>query len=165
MFSAWAFCDTNKSHAARRSGVGNPVFYVGAETGRDGLAGAAFASRDLTEESREDRPAVQVGDPFKEKLLLRSVPGIARDGRRRRHSGHGRGRFDLFHLRNREPRWHRRGDRSGQSSETRAGHDAVRNHAERIAGAHVDHREAGQGETSCAKFSRNGICRAPRSAR
>ena len=51
-------------------GVGNPVFYVGAETGRDGLAGAAFASRELTDESREDRPAVQVGDPFKEKLLL-----------------------------------------------------------------------------------------------
>ncbi|MDQ6656162.1 MAG: phosphoribosylformylglycinamidine synthase subunit PurL, partial [Verrucomicrobiota bacterium] len=52
------------------SGVGNPVFYVGAETGRDRLAGAAFASRELTEESKEDRPAVQVGDPFKEKLLL-----------------------------------------------------------------------------------------------
>jgi phosphoribosylformylglycinamidine synthase II len=52
------------------SGVGNPVFYVGAETGRDGLAGAAFASRELTEESKQDRPAVQVGDPFKEKLLL-----------------------------------------------------------------------------------------------
>lgn len=51
-------------------GVGNPVFYVGAETGLDGLAGAAFASRELTEQSREDRPAVQVGDPFKEKLLL-----------------------------------------------------------------------------------------------
>jgi phosphoribosylformylglycinamidine synthase len=51
-------------------GVGNPVFYVGAETGRDGLAGAAFASRDLTEESKQDRPAVQVGDPFREKLLL-----------------------------------------------------------------------------------------------
>src|SRR5687767_2577491 len=52
------------------SGVGNPVFYVGAETGRDGLAGAAFASRELTDESKQDRPAVQVGDPFKEKLLL-----------------------------------------------------------------------------------------------
>ena len=52
------------------TGAGNPVFYVGAETGRDGLAGAAFASRELTEESKEDRPAVQVGDPFKEKLLL-----------------------------------------------------------------------------------------------
>src|SRR5213594_3849134 len=51
-------------------GVGNPVFYVGAETGRDGLAGAAFASRELTDQSREDRPAVQVGYPFKEKLLL-----------------------------------------------------------------------------------------------
>ncbi len=51
-------------------GVSNPVFYVGAETGRDGLAGAAFASRELTDQSREDRPAVQVGDPFKEKLLL-----------------------------------------------------------------------------------------------
>src|SRR5438128_2949919 len=51
-------------------GIGNPVFYVGAETGRDGLAGAAFASRELTEQSRQDRPAVQVGDPFKEKLLL-----------------------------------------------------------------------------------------------
>lgn len=52
------------------SGVGNPVFYVGAETGRDGLAGAAFASRELTDESKQDRPAVQVGDPFKEKKLL-----------------------------------------------------------------------------------------------
>src|SRR6266699_5329624 len=50
--------------------AGNPVFYVGAATGGDGLAGAAFASRELTEQSREDRPAVQVGDPFKEKLLL-----------------------------------------------------------------------------------------------
>src|SRR3954467_10792416 len=62
------------------SGVGNPVFYVGAETGRDGLAGAAFASRELTEESREDRPAGQVGDPFKEKLLLEAcLELLARD--------------------------------------------------------------------------------------
>src|SRR6266851_5221961 len=61
-------------------GVGNPVFYVGAETGRDGLAGASFASRELTEESREDRPAVQVGDPFKEKLLLEAcLELLARD--------------------------------------------------------------------------------------
>jgi phosphoribosylformylglycinamidine synthase II len=61
-------------------GAGNPVFYVGAETGRDGLAGAAFASRELTEESREDRPAVQVGDPFKEKLLLEAcLELLARD--------------------------------------------------------------------------------------
>ncbi|HTR42690.1 MAG TPA: phosphoribosylformylglycinamidine synthase subunit PurL [Pseudomonadales bacterium] len=51
-------------------GVGNPVFYVGPATGRDGLAGAAFASKDLTEESAEQqRGAVQVGDPFMEKLV------------------------------------------------------------------------------------------------
>ncbi|HKW29596.1 MAG TPA: phosphoribosylformylglycinamidine synthase subunit PurL [Verrucomicrobiae bacterium] len=51
-------------------GIGNPVFYVGPPTGRDGLAGASFASQDLTEESAEQqRGAVQVGDPFMEKLV------------------------------------------------------------------------------------------------
>jgi phosphoribosylformylglycinamidine synthase II len=68
------FClGTLKNDEIRRgaaTGVGNPVFYVGNRTGRDGLAGAAFASRDLTEDSKADRPAVQVGDPFIEKLLL-----------------------------------------------------------------------------------------------
>src|SRR5690349_17854550 len=54
----------------RASGIGNPVFYVGPATGRDGLAGAAFASQDLTEESADQqRGAVQVGDPFMEKLV------------------------------------------------------------------------------------------------
>jgi phosphoribosylformylglycinamidine synthase subunit PurL len=52
------------------TGVGNPVFYVGPATGRDGLAGAAFASQDLTDESaQQQRGAVQVGDPFMEKLV------------------------------------------------------------------------------------------------
>jgi len=54
----------------RASGIGNPVFYVGPATGRDGLAGAAFASKDLTQESADQqRGAVQVGDPFMEKLV------------------------------------------------------------------------------------------------
>jgi len=61
---------TDEIRRGAATGAGNPVFYVGARTGRDGLAGAAFASRDLTEDSRTDRPAVQVGDPFVEKLLL-----------------------------------------------------------------------------------------------
>jgi len=57
------------AHGAAK-GIGNPVFYVGPATGRDGLAGAAFASKDLTEESAEQqRGAVQVGDPFMEKLV------------------------------------------------------------------------------------------------
>ncbi|MER2057616.1 MAG: phosphoribosylformylglycinamidine synthase subunit PurL [Niallia sp.] len=51
-------------------GVGNTVMYVGAKTGRDGIHGATFASEELTENSDEKRPAVQVGDPFMEKLLL-----------------------------------------------------------------------------------------------
>lgn len=51
-------------------GVGNTVMYIGAKTGRDGIHGATFASEELTESSDEKRPAVQVGDPFMEKLLL-----------------------------------------------------------------------------------------------
>ncbi|MBT2657481.1 phosphoribosylformylglycinamidine synthase subunit PurL [Bacillus sp. ISL-18] len=51
-------------------GEGNTVMYVGAKTGRDGIHGATFASEELTDQSNEDRPAVQVGDPFMEKLLL-----------------------------------------------------------------------------------------------
>src|SRR6202140_3303005 len=54
----------------RASGVGNPVIYVGAKTGRDGIQGASMASAEFTEESKQKRPNVQVGDPFLEKLLL-----------------------------------------------------------------------------------------------
>ena len=62
------------------SGVGNPIYYVGAMTGRDGLGGASFASKELTEESHEDRPAVQVGDPFMEKLLLEACLELYKTG-------------------------------------------------------------------------------------
>ncbi len=55
---------------ANASGVGNPVYYVGAKTGRDGIHGATMASAEFDEKSSEKRPAVQVGDPFMEKLLL-----------------------------------------------------------------------------------------------
>jgi len=54
----------------KASGVGNPVIYVGAKTGRDGIHGASMASAEFTEESKQKRPNVQVGDPFMEKLLL-----------------------------------------------------------------------------------------------
>ena len=62
----------------KATGSGNSVYYVGSTTGRDGLGGAAFASRELTEESEEDRPAVQVGDPFMEKLLLEACLELAK---------------------------------------------------------------------------------------
>ncbi|MCP5114657.1 MAG: phosphoribosylformylglycinamidine synthase II, partial [bacterium] len=55
---------------AQASGVGNPVIYVGSKTGKDGIHGASMASAEFTEESKQKRPNVQVGDPFLEKLLL-----------------------------------------------------------------------------------------------
>lgn len=54
-------------------GAGNPVFIVGSHTGKDGIHGAAFASKDITEDSAKDLPSVQVGDPFQEKLLLEAT--------------------------------------------------------------------------------------------
>jgi phosphoribosylformylglycinamidine synthase II len=61
-------------------GVGNPIFAVGARTGRDGIHGASFASADLSEESEAKRPQVQVGDPFTEKLLLEASLELIRSG-------------------------------------------------------------------------------------
>ncbi|ETI70666.1 phosphoribosylformylglycinamidine synthase subunit PurL [Neobacillus vireti] len=62
--------DHNDIQKGQAHGLGNTVMYVGAKTGRDGIHGATFASEELTEQSDEKRPAVQVGDPFMEKLLL-----------------------------------------------------------------------------------------------
>ncbi len=65
--------DSKKIISAKAKGPGNPVFIVGSATGKDGIAGAAFASKDMTEESAGDLPSVQVGDPFMEKLLLEAT--------------------------------------------------------------------------------------------
>lgn len=64
--------------SATSTGVGNPVYIVGSATGKDGIHGAAFASKDITEDSAEDLPAVQVGDPFQEKLLLEATLELAK---------------------------------------------------------------------------------------
>ncbi len=62
--------ENGKMVSATSEGVGNPVFIVGAATGKDGIGGASFASADISEDSVNDLPAVQVGDPFEEKKLL-----------------------------------------------------------------------------------------------
>ncbi len=67
---ALGVCRAEDVFYAKASGVGNPVIYVGAKTGRDGIHGASMASAEFTEESKQKRPNVQVGDPFLEKLLL-----------------------------------------------------------------------------------------------
>ncbi|MDH3651025.1 MAG: phosphoribosylformylglycinamidine synthase subunit PurL [Saprospiraceae bacterium] len=66
--------------SAIAEGTGNPVFIVGSATGKDGIHGATFASADLTEDSADDLPSVQVGDPFQEKLLLEASLEAIRTG-------------------------------------------------------------------------------------
>jgi len=66
--------------SATSYGVGNPVYIVGSATGKDGIHGAAFASKDITADSVNDLPAVQVGDPFQEKLLLEATLEVIKTG-------------------------------------------------------------------------------------
>jgi phosphoribosylformylglycinamidine synthase subunit PurL len=67
---ALGVCRKEDVFYAKAAGIGNPVIYVGARTGRDGIHGASMASAEFTEDSKQKRPNVQVGDPFLEKLLL-----------------------------------------------------------------------------------------------
>lgn len=69
-----------KTVSATAAGEGNPVFIVGSATGKDGMGGAAFASADINENSIEDLPAVQVGDPFQEKKLLEACLEVIENG-------------------------------------------------------------------------------------
>jgi phosphoribosylformylglycinamidine synthase len=66
--------------SATAHGTGNPVMFVGSATGKDGIGGASFASADITEESAQDLPAVQVGDPFQEKKLLEACLEVIQTG-------------------------------------------------------------------------------------
>lgn len=69
--------DSSRIISAKAGGPGNPVYIVGSSTGKDGIQGASFASKDITEDSASDLPAVQVGDPFQEKLLLEATLELA----------------------------------------------------------------------------------------
>jgi phosphoribosylformylglycinamidine synthase subunit PurL len=66
--------------SATAEGEGNPVFFVGSATGKDGIGGASFASAEITEDSAQDLPAVQVGDPFQEKKLLEACLEVIQTG-------------------------------------------------------------------------------------
>ncbi|MGB3849315.1 MAG: phosphoribosylformylglycinamidine synthase subunit PurL [Tunicatimonas sp.] len=78
-FSA-GIVETGKTASATSYGVGNPVFIVGSATGKDGIHGAAFASKNISDSSVDDLPAVQVGDPFQEKLLLEASLEVIASG-------------------------------------------------------------------------------------
>src|SRR5258706_15580958 len=72
--------EVGKTASAISYGIGNPVYIVGSSTGKDGIHGATFASGDLHEDSAEDLPSVQVGDPFTEKLLLEASLEVIASG-------------------------------------------------------------------------------------
>jgi len=72
--------EAKKMVSATAKGFGNPVMYVGSATGKDGIGGASFASANITEESTEELPAVQVGDPFQEKKLLEACLEVIETG-------------------------------------------------------------------------------------
>lgn len=71
---------SGKTVSATAEGIGNPVMFVGSATGKDGIGGASFASADITAESAQELPAVQVGDPFQEKKLLEACLEVIATG-------------------------------------------------------------------------------------
>ena len=125
------------------SGVGNAVYYVGAKTGRDGIHGATMASAEFDEKSAEKRPAVQVGDPFMEKLLLEACLEVMQTDALVGIQDMGAAGLTCSTT--------EMGSRGGAGVEidvvagaaARDRHDAVRDHALRIAGAHAARRQAG----------------------
>ena len=126
------------------SGVGNAVYYVGAKTGRDGIHGATMASAEFDEKSAEKRPAVQVGDPFMEKLLLEACLEVMQTDALVGIQDMGAAGLTCSTT--------EMGSRGGAGVEidvalvpaARDRHDAVRDHALGIAGAHAARRQAGR---------------------
>ena len=126
------------------SGVGNPVYYVGAKTGRDGIHGATMASAEFDERSAEKRPAVQVGDPFMEKLLLEAcLELMATDALVGVQDMGAAGlTCSTCEMGARGGAGDR--DRRAARAAARDRHDAVRDHAVRVAGAHAARGQAGR---------------------
>ena len=125
------------------SGVGNAVYYVGAKTGRDGIHGATMASAEFDDKSAEKRPAVQVGDPFMEKLLLEACLEVMQTDALVGIQDMGAAGLTCSTT--------EMGSRGGAGVEidvvaraaARDRHDAVRDHAVRVAGADAARRQAG----------------------
>ena len=143
---------------AKAAGVGNPVIYVGAKTGRDGIHGASMASAEFTEESKQKRPNVQVGDPFLEKLLLEACLEAMQTGAIVGIQDMGAAGLTCSTC--------EMGSRGGTGIEidwtvraaARNRHDAVRDHALGIAGAHAaGGREGPRRTKSSSVFRKWGL--------
>ena len=152
----------DRAHSrATPQGVGNPIIAVGARTGRDGIHGASFASEDLSTASDAKRPRVQVGDPFTEKLLLEASLELIL-------SGHIVAIQDMgaAGLTSSSAEMAARGDVGvtidvSQSAGARDRDDAVRDPAQRVAGAHAGRRTTAATRMRFARSSRNGTSPRP----
>ena len=142
MFSRWGLQRERDFLRAALPGIGNPVIYVGAKTGRDGIHGASMASAEFTEESKQKRPNVQVGDPFLEKLLLEACIEAMKTGAIVAIQDMGAAGLtsSSCEMGSRGGVGHRY--RSGPGSAARNRHDGIRNAAFGIPGAHA----AGRGK-------------------
>ena len=142
-------------------GTGNPVYYVGSKTGRDGIHGATMASAEFDENSAEKRPAVQVGDPFMEKLLLEACLEVMKTDALIGIQDMGAAGLTCSTC--------EMGSRGGAGIDidvvaraaARDRHDGVRNHALRIAGAHAARRQARPRARSRRDFREVGSARRP----
>ena len=143
---------------AAASGAGNPVYYVGAKTGRDGIHGATMASAEFDDKSAEKRPAVQVGDPFMEKLLLEACLEVMKTDALVGIQDMGAAGLTCSTC--------EMGARGGSGiaidvslvPQRETAHDALRNHAVRIAGAHAARGQKRDANARSSGFSTNGIC-------
>ena len=115
---------TDAIFLSEAKGVGLPVVYLGAKTGRDGVGGATMASAEFDDRIEEKRPTVQVGDPFTEKCLLEACLELMAIGRGHRHPGHGRRRPHLLGRRDGRQGRSRHRARSRQGAGARRAHDA-----------------------------------------
>ena len=157
--------EKDKIFYGRAHGVGNPVIYVGAKTGRDGIHGATMASAGFGEDAGAKRPNVQIGDPFMEKLLLEACLEAMQKGLIVGIQDMGAAGLTCSSC--------EMGARAGTGIELdlddvpqrEARHDGLRNHAERIAGTHAARRREEQGKGSLRGLPQMGTRRRYRRTR
>ena len=141
---------------AKAAGEGNPVIYVGSKTGRDGIHGATMASEEFSEASEAKRPNVQVGDPFMEKLLLEACLEAMQTGAIIGIQDMGAAGLTCSTCEMGGTRQSGRRNRTRSRAAARNRHDALRNHAERVAGAHAAGGAKRPRRTKFSAYSRSG---------
>ena len=137
---ALGVCRKEDVFYAKAAGVGNPVIYVGARTGRDGIHGASMASAGVHRGIEAEAAQRADGRSLHGEAAARGVPGSDADRRDRGDSGYGGRGADLLDVRDGQSRRSRHRDRAGPCSAARHRHDALRDHAQREPGAHAARR-------------------------